>query len=470
MKTERLGFVTGRLAEFALRGVLERTARESRLDYQVLVQEISVAALMTPAWVARRLKAPPGLDRLILPGYCDGDLEPVRRAAGVPVERGPKDLRALPRWLRAGGQGLAGEGPPEGYGRHRLEIIAEINHAPRLPFEEILAMARSYREQGADVIDLGCDPDGPWEGVGETIRRLRAEGFRMAVDTFDPREIVLAVKGGAELVLSVNGKNLAVAKDLGCEVVAIPDNPHTLQGLEETVARLEAWKAPYRLDPVLEPIGFGFAESLGRYLETRRRWPGRPLLMGIGNLTELTDVDSAGVNALLIGFCEELGIGSVLTTAVIPWARSAVQEIDLARRLMHYAVSNRVLPKHLERGLLLLRDAEVLDHGQEVLDQLAAKLQDPNYRIFAERGELHVMNRDRYLRGRDPFELFEEMVVGDPSHAFYLGYELAKALLALQLGKQYVQDQALRWGFLTREEESHLERQKKRKEREKHRP
>ena len=40
----------------------------------------------------------------------------------------------------------------------------------------------------------------------------------------------------------------------------------------------------------------------------------------------------------------------------------------------------------------------------------------------------------------------------DPSHAFYLGYEMAKAITALTLGKNYTQDQALRWGFATREE------------------
>ena len=43
----------------------------------------------------------------------------------------------------------------------------------------------------------------------------------------------------------------------------------------------------------------------------------------------------------------------------------------------------------------------------------------------------------------------------DPSHAFYLGYELAKAVTALTLGKNYVQDQALRWGFLTVPEPRH---------------
>jgi hypothetical protein len=32
---------------------------------------------------------------------------------------------------------------------------------------------------------------------------------------------------------------------------------------------------------------------------------------------------------------------------------------------------------------------------------------------------------------------------------------MAKAVTALTLGKNYVQDQALRWGMLTREEKSH---------------
>ena len=82
-------------------------------------------------------------------------------------------------------------------------------------------------------------------------------------------------------------------------------------------------------------------------------------MMGVGNLTELTDVDSAGVNTLLVGFCQELAIRSVLTTAVINWARSSVREIDLARRLVYHAVTRQTLPKHLEPRLVMLRDPKV---------------------------------------------------------------------------------------------------------------
>ena len=93
----------------------------------------------------------------------------------------------------------------------------------------------------------------------------------------------------------------------------VPDDPASLDGLEESIELLATAGVPLRIDAILSPIGFGFAESLGRYLEVRRRWPDAEMMMGIGNLTELTDADSAAINVLLLGFCQELGIHSVLS-------------------------------------------------------------------------------------------------------------------------------------------------------------
>ena len=53
----------------------------------------------------------------------------------------------------------------------------------------------------------------------------------------------------------------------------------------------------------------------------------------------------------------------------------------------------------------------------------------------------------------------------DPSHAFYLGYEMCKAMTAMQLGKQYTQDEALDWGFLTQPETDRHRLKKKRTDR-----
>jgi dihydropteroate synthase len=451
----RILFVTGRLAEFALRQVVEELAPRAGFVAEVAVLPISVAALMPPRWVARHLEVPPGVSRVILPGHCRGDLAPVVANAGsAAVERGPEDLRDLPRYFGRDDDRL------KGYGAFDIEILAEINHAPQLGPEAILAQADRFAAEGADRIDLGCDPGGPWGGVGEAVAALREQGHRVSIDSFDPVEVAAAIAAGADLVLSVNATNRERAVDWGAEVVAIPDRSGSLDGLDGTVEFLASRGVATRVDPVLEPIGFGFAASLGRYLEVRRRYPDAALMMGVGNLTELTDVDSAGVNTLLVGFCQEVGVGSVLTTAVINWARSSVREIDLARRLAYHAVTGRTLPKHVESRLVMLRDPKVPRFGRDNLAELARRIKDPNWRLFAEDGRIYALNGEHFLDDADPFALFARMGVTDPSHAFYLGYEMMKAKMALTLDKAYRQDQALDWGFLTEPEGSHRSERK----------
>jgi dihydropteroate synthase-like protein len=402
--------------------------------------------------VARKLQVPPETTRVLLPGYCQGDLSVVEQVCGVPVERGPKDLRELPEFF--------GRHVPASYGEYNIQILAEINFAPRWKLADLLAEADRLRAEGADLIDIGCDPGRTWTGVGECVTALRERGHRVSIDSFHPAEIEPAVQAGAELVLSVNHTNRGQACGWGCEVVVVPDTPGTLEGLQETIDLLTEHGVRLRIDPVLEPIGFGFAASLERYLAARRTWPEAEMMMGIGNLTELTDADSAAINVLLLGFCQELGIRSMLTTQVINWARTSVRECDLARRLVYHAVRRRTLPKHVEPRLVMLRDPRLLPQGAEALQRLSREIRDHNYRIFAEDGQLHLISAGLRLRSGDPFELLDQLLATQPknldaSHAFYLGYELCKALTALTLGKQYRQDEALDWGFLTRQEKSH---------------
>lgn len=444
---ERILFVTGRLAEEPLRRVVSELAAKSVFEGEVAVTGISVAALTHVEWLARKLEITGEFDRVILPGWCQGEVERLAEQFGIPFEKGPKDLFDLPEWF-----GEATK-PPADLSRYDIEVLAEINHAPRMSDAEIIAMARHFQSSGADLIDLGCIPGESWPRAGEVTRILIDLGFRVSIDSFDRSEVESAVAAGAELVLSCNQSNVEWASRLDVELVAIPEAPFSADHLEATVQQLDATGARFRIDPILEPIGFGFADSLARYFEARRRWPDVEIMMGIGNLTELTEVDSAGVNFTLAGICQELGIRSVLTTEVINWARSSVREFDLARRQTFHAVNQRALPKHIDSSLVALRDATVRELGEETLIELASQLKDPNYRIFAERGELHVMNRDGYWRGTDPFELFRRVRAGaakplSEGHAYYLGYEIHKATTALRLGKNYIQDEELLWGHL----------------------
>ncbi|HEY6564715.1 MAG TPA: DUF6513 domain-containing protein, partial [Pirellulaceae bacterium] len=345
----------------------------------IQVLPISVAAFMTADWIAKHIRIPPETARVVVPGCAGGDFGPLAQRWGVTFERGPRDLRELPIYFGRNAK------PPADYGRHDLEIVAEINHAPRRSLDDLIAEARRLADDGADVIDLGCDPGpDPWQNVADGVRALRQEGLRVSIDSLDPREITPAVAAGAELVFSVNRSNRHAGPDWGCEVVAIPDDPRDLASLRETMEYLASQGVPFRIDPILEPIGFGFAASLRRYWEMRTEFPATEMCMGVGNLTELTDVDSAGINVLLLAICQELGIRSVLTTEVIPWASSSVRECDLARRLVHYSVTHGELPKHIEPRLIALRDPVVARPTLEELRELAGRLRDPNVRIFVD--------------------------------------------------------------------------------------
>ena len=461
MPHERILFVTGRLAEPALRRQVASLSRQVGFEYDVSVLGISIAALMHVDWVARNLHVDAQFDRVLLPGWCQGEVDRLSQKYQIPFVRGPKDLYDLPEFF-----GQDDRRRPD-LNEYDIEIIAEINHAPRLSDAEIVAQAERYRSSGADVIDLGCIPGPRWARAGDVTRLLRREGVRVSIDSFERSEVEASVGAGAELVLSCNSGNLDWAARLDTELVAIGDDPRDFSSLERTVERLLEKGARFRIDPILEPIGFGFAESLSRYFAVRRKWPDAAMMMGVGNLTELTEVDSAGINVMLAALCQELRIGSVLTTEVINWARTAVREFDLARRLVYYAQKNRTLPKHVDSSLLMLRDARLPQRDQQELAELASRLTDPNIRIFVECGEIHVMNRDGYWRGTDAFELFDRMTAEmpslTPSHAFYLGYELSKAVTALTLGKRYTQDESLRWGFLTVPEQSALQRRRQKR-------
>ncbi len=439
----RVLFVTGRLAEPALRRVLEEM--RPPFEAEVAVLKITVAALMTTPWIARFLEVPPGTDLVLLPGLVEGEAGLLSERYGVRVEKGPKDLREIPRYF---GQAAAAVD----YGPYDIEILAEINNAAKLSREQTRAAADYFQASGADVIDVGCTPGVPFPALGDVVRELRTAGMRVSVDSFEPSEIRMAVEAGAELVLSVNGSNLEVAREVagsGARVVAIPDFGEGIETLPATIESLERWGVGYLIDPVIEPIGFGFTASLERYAEVHRRYPEAGQMMGVGNITELTSADTTGVHALLLAIAQETGVRAVLTTEVIPWARGAVREIDIARRLMYHAVRHRTLPKNVDDRLLTVKDPVILEYDEAELRRLHAAVKDSNFRIFADRTTITVFNDQLFVRGTDIQEIFAQLGVEEATHAFYLGRELAKARLAITLGKTYRQEGALAWGYLT---------------------
>jgi len=432
-------FLTGRLAEPALRAVLS----DLGIAHQVAVMNISVAALMTTRWIARRLKVPPGVDSIVIPGLCEGDVDTLQQATGLPVRKGPADVRALPEWY--GREAVRAQ-----LGPRDVRVFAEINDVQSLSRDQLIDRAQAYREDGADVVDLGLSLDRSWLQDGPpTIAALRERGLSLSIDTLDPEHIRMADAAGVDYVLSLTPATIDLAEDMRATPVLITEDPDDLARLDGMATRLEQLRRPYLLDSILAPINSGFAASLARYVEVRRRHPQAEILMGIGNLTELTEADTPGVTALLIGFCQEVGIGAVLTTEVIGWARGAVRETVLAAQIMHLAQRQARPPKHIDAGLITSRDESMRAPSERELREMQSQVSDPNYRLFADAEWLYAFNGERFVREANMYALFDQLDVDDASHAFYLGKELMKATIARGLRKAYRQEGPLDWGVLS---------------------
>jgi dihydropteroate synthase len=432
-------FVTGRLAEPAVRAV----AADLGIDHQIAVMNIQVAALMTTRWIARRLEPPAGIDNIVIPGLCEGDVDELAQATGVPVRKGPADVRALPEWY--GREAIRAE-----LGPRDVRVFAEINDVQSLSVERLVARAEAYRDAGADVIDLGLSLDRSWLDDGPAvIAALRERGLSVSIDTLDPDHIRMADAAGVDYVLSLTPATIELARELRATPVLITDDPDDLDGLGELAAFMDGLVRPFLLDSILVPINAGFAASLARYAEVRRRHPEAEMLMGIGNLTELTEADTTGVTALLIGICQELRIGSVLTTEVIGWADGAVREAVLAAEIMHLAQRQAAPPKHIDSGLVTTRDESMRAPSEDELREMQSQVKDANWRLFADAEWLYALNGERFVRETNMYRVFEQLEIDDPSHAFYLGKELMKATIARGLRKSYRQEGPLDWGIMS---------------------
>ncbi len=312
----------------------------------------------------------------------------------------------------------------------------------------ILKRAEYYKDSGADIIDLGCPATGEFEGIETAVRALKKSGFMVSVDTFDRDTALKADSAGVDIILSVNSQNIDVAQQVSAKVVVIPDFGKGLESLLKNAAKLDDLGKDYIMDPILEPPCLGFAESINRLIRLRKRYPDKEIMTGLGNVTELTDADSVGVNTVLAAIAVELDINYVLTTEVISWARGSVKELDLARKLMHYARENHIPPKRINDNLIALKDPPFESYGEEELRGIQSEIRDKNYRIFTDEKQIYLFNNDTFLSGNDPQEIFDMLGIKDPGHAFYLGKELERAALAVRLGKKYVQEEKLRWGYL----------------------
>ena len=437
---EHILFLTGKLAEKRLHRVLASIAGDE-FSYEVRNIGVNVASLMTAGMISRRLQSVDGADRVIVPGLCRGQLSNLAEQFGVPFVWGTDDLKDLPRFF---GQKFE----ETDLSRHDVRIFAEIVDAAEIPLDELVQRASDFRDDGADIIDIGCLPDTEFPGLEDAVKTLKQEGFKVSVDSMDADELLRGGQAGADYLLSLRESTLWIADEVEAIPILIPENHPEIDSLYRAMDILSKAGKPFIADSILDPIHFGFTSSISRYARLREEYPDAEIMMGIGNLTELTEADTSGVNAILFGVLSELQIGNILATQVSPHARSAIREADAARRMFFAAREQQSLPKGIDSSLLTCHERDPFPYSADEIDEIASEIRDPSYRIQVSEAGIHVYNRDGMQLSEDPYELFPQLqeLSNDAAHAFYMGMELAKAQIALQLGKRYRQDQNLNWG------------------------
>lgn len=447
---QSLLFLTGKLAEQSLDKVLQEVQSNTKttpFSYKIKQVGVSVAALMTPPLIARRIQQVDGADKVIVPGLCQGDLSLLEQQWGVPVVRGPHDLKDLPQYF-----GQQGQAPD--LTQHQVKIFAEIVDAPDLSVEAILKKAEHFKQQGADVIDIGCLPGKDFLHLSDTVQALKSAGFSVSVDSMREEDLLTGGKAGADYLLSLTEHTLWVADEVASTPILIPSKPGNMASLTRAIEACLKQGRSFIADPILDPIHFGLTESIVRYARLRKRYPKIDIMMGVGNLTELTDADTTGINAMLFGLISEMNINAVLATSVSPHASFAIAEADIARRIMYRAKQDNRLPRGYSEGLLGLHGRKPFPYSAQEVDTFATQIKDPSFRIMVSEQGVHVYNRDGMQLNVDPFAFYAGLNVSDDaSHAFYLGVELARAQIAWQLKKRYVQDELLTWGVASTEQD-----------------
>jgi len=258
------------------------------------------------------------------------------------------------------------------------------------------------------------------------------------------------------MLLSLNAANMAqvgqAAADLAVPAVVIPGPGPA--SLEENVNAALDLGVRVIADPVLDPPMQGLAVSLHRYIQFCRRHPGVPLFFGAGNVTELLDADTNGVNALLAAIGAEVGAAILFTPEYSAKAAGSVRELATASRMMQLSGKRKTPPKDLGLDLLRLKQKRRLP--VEPLPQAVKEAQPGHvyvlddqgpFRIFLSQGLIVARNGPVSICGRNARDLVNSLVdlglVGRLDHAAYLGRELQKAETALRLGRDYVQDEPL---------------------------
>ena len=439
---DHLIFLTGKLAKISLEKVLSDISSKNKFTYEVIDIGVNVAALATINIIIKKINLSDvtKATKIIIPGRCRGEIKDLEIHFKKKCIRGPEELKDIPSFLGLQGKDLD-------LSKYDTKIIGEITEAPNMSVDEIIAQANIYKADGADIIDIGCLPSTKFPHLTETVQELKKQKFMVSIDSLDEKNLITGSKAGADFLLSLQEKSIWIMDEVNSIPVIIPDFPKEEKRFYKLIEKLLKNDKEFIADSILEPINFGFTDSIVRYHNFRKEFPNVEIMMGIGNLTELTHADTAGMNALLFGIASELEINYALCTQVSEHCNKAIIEGNFARRIMRSTKTYSMPPKDISNKLLSLHERKPFPYSTEELKEMWSNVKDKNYRIYVNQDGIHVFNNKNFYTEKDAAEFYQYLdIKNDDGHAYYLGMELARAEIAFQLGKRYDQDEILKWG------------------------
>ena len=502
---KKILLVTGKSAS----EMLEKYARQSKTPHEIHVCKTDIAALISAELIIKKLSGRnlSEISTIIVPGQMKGDVSVITEKLSIPCFKGPSHVADVPLVLdmipkiklspvKSANSVLEDEikkradnaikkayksesfrmkigGVPIGIGI--TQVLAEIADAPMLSDNEIRKKANHYKNSGAKIIDTGMmSHETGSDRIREIIALVKSAGLPVSIDTTNEKEILAGVDAGVDLIMSLDETNYEIAGSIDVPAVVIPrtekgipknidDRVNLVEKLISKIGNLNN-NLENRLiaDTILDPLNFNFTQSVVGYYEFRKRNPRVPVLMGVGNVVEMLDADSVGVNALLMGIASELDIDLAFTTEYSVKTKGSVRELVRASEMMYLAKTKKQTPKDLGINLLILKDKrKVRDILPEVDENFKfikvrktpiKQLEEGCFRIYLDKGKIHVIYYLDDIRvgftGTDAKDLYKAIanhpdIKISTEHAAYLGKETGKAETALKLNKNYIQDTEL---------------------------
>lgn len=508
--------LTGKLAS----KMVKKASSESLHEVHTLVINIPIAAFLTPKKIISELKKLEeeylrSFKVIITPGLIRKDVSQVEDEIGIFTYKGPKDAADLPvvlemieklelsskipadkliedelrkralefidnfekdqrnlnKLLKKPENILVGNLPVgEDF---PMRVLAEIANAPLLDEEELIKRAKYFAKNGADMIDIGMIAGESLEYKIPTMVKTLKENLTnipVSIDTLNPAEIKVAIESGVDMVLSLDHGNceeiLPLMEERKIPAVILPTDfsiNWTPETVEERINSLESLMEKCKgidviADLILDPLNSqSMVDSIIACHDFKIRNK-TPLFFGVGNVTELLDTDSVGVNALLSGIAMELGASILFTPEESGKTQGSVHELSVSSKMMFLAKSRDSIPKDLGINLIILKDKRRGESIEEEIDVPITEAkaeytftQDPSgsFKIMVDHGiikAVHYKNRkpDVSINGKTSKEIYDTIIkqglISRMEHATYLGAELQKAEIAAKLGKNYSQD------------------------------